>query len=137
MPRHTTTQSEESVYESYVLGVRIVEYRPADAGEPRYRFEGPEHSDVIFKDPETATLYADVYFAVNGFVEAETGDRGIPPEIVMAGKDALAAYMSIQTSVRWTASFYGAEPQRIERYISSVRAQADRLREQARREHTE
>lgn len=127
--QHTAVETE--LYEEYPLDVRIRELA-GDDKQHRYRFEAPEHVEVTFDDADSATLYADVYFVVNGFVEAETGDRGVPPEVVMAGKDALAAYMSIQTSVDWVASFYGAEPRRIERYISSIREQAEAVRERAR-----
>lgn len=115
----------ESVVESYVLDVRIVE-----TGEG-YRFEAPDHVGRTFADADTARLYADVYFATNGFVEAETGERGIPPEVVQAGKDALAAYLSVQTSVDWVASFYGSEPRRIERFIEQIERKAAAVREQA------
>lgn len=125
------TGDESDSYREYVLDVRIREVEPADVDGPRYRFEAPEHVGVTFEDPEMATLYADVYFAVNGFVEAETGERGVPPEIVQAGKDTLAAYLTVQTSVDWVASFYGAEPTRIERYISWVREQAVEMRQAA------
>lgn len=119
----------ECVYEQYVLDIRIVRVRTDDT--PQYRFEAPEHVPMTFSDPEMATLYADVYFAVNGFVEAGTGDRGIPPEVMQAGKHAMAAYLVTQTSMFWVASFYGTEPTRIERYIEQVRDQAAEIRAQA------
>lgn len=126
------TDAGERVHEEYVLGVRIVEVQTEAATEPQYRFEAPQHVGMTFDDAETAEIYADVYFAVNGFVEAGTGDRGIPPEVVQAGKDALAAYLVTQTSVDWVASFIGAEPTRIERFIDWVGDKAADVREQAR-----
>jgi len=129
-----STDHRERIYEEYVLDVRILERDPDDASGPQYRFEAPDHVGVTFDDPETARIYTDVYFAVNGVVEAGTGDRGVPPEVVQAGKDALAAYLVTQTSVDWVASFYGSEPIRIERFISWVADQADDVREQARAE---
>lgn len=134
---NASTGDESNSYRDYVLDVRIREFHPSDADAPRYRFEAPEHAGITFDDPEMATLYADIYFAVNGFVEAETGNRGVPPEIVQAGKDTLAAYLTVQTSVDWVASFYGAEPTRIERYISWVREQAEEMRAQAAQQSTE
>ena len=126
MSRSRPANGEPSPLESYPLDVRIVE-----TTEGTYRFEAPEHVGRTFADPETARLYADVYFAVNGFVEANTGDRGVPPEVVQAGKHALAAYLAVQTSVDWVASFYGSEPQRIERFLARVREQATEVRVQA------
>ena len=122
--------ASERVHKQYVLDVQITRYVPDGETEPRYRFDAPEHMDIAFDDPEMATLYADIYFAVNGFVEAGTGDRGVPPEVMQAGKDTLAAYLVTQTSINWVASFYGAEPTRIERYISWVREQAEEIRTQ-------
>jgi hypothetical protein len=126
MSRSRPAGGEPSPLESYPLDVRIVE-----TTEDTYRFEAPEHVGRTFVHPETARLYADVYFAVNGFVEADTGDRGVPPEVVQAGKHALAAYLVVQTSVDWVASFYGSEPQRIERFLARVREQAAEVRAQA------
>jgi hypothetical protein len=119
----------ETVYEEYVLGVRIVEFD--DGGGPRYRFEAPQHTGVTFEDPDMATLYADVYFDTNGFQEVGTGDRGVPPEIIQAGRDTLAAYFLTQpgTDVHWVASFYGKKPKVIERYVSGVRHRAEEIRE--------
>ena len=120
----------ESTFREYILDVRIVEYTPPDADEPRYRFEAPHHQDVEFEDPELAELYADVYFDVNGFEEAGTGDRGVPPEIIQAGKDTLAAYFLTQpgTDVNWVASFYGVKPPKVERYVEWVRERAEEIR---------
>jgi hypothetical protein len=113
------------VVESYVLDVHIVE---CDGG---YRFEAPEHEGVVFENADGARLYADVYFDVNGFVEVGTGERGIPPEIVQAGKDTLAAYLLTLpgTDVGWVASFYGATPDRIQRYAERVRSRAAEIRD--------
>ena len=120
----------ESVFREYVLDVRIVEYTPPDADGPRYRFEAPHHQGVEFEDPDLARLYADVYFDVNGFEEAGTGDRGVPPEIIQAGKDTLAAYFLTQpgTDVNWVASFYGVKPPKVERYVEWVRERAEEIR---------
>jgi hypothetical protein len=126
MSRSRPANGEPSPLKSYPLDVRIVE-----TADGAYRFAAPEHVGRTFADPEAARLYADVYFAVNGFVEANTGDRGVPPEVVQAGKHALAAYLVVQTSVDWVASFYGSEPQRIERFLTRVREQAAEVRERA------
>lgn len=124
----------ERVYEDYILDVRIVEVTPADAEEPRYRFEAPEHVGITFDDPEKATLYADVYFDANGFTEEGTGDRGVPPTIIQAGRDTLVAYILTQPGidVLWLASFYGEKPEKIERYVSRVRKRATQIRTGAR-----
>lgn len=123
---------EEPVYREYILGVRIVEC-PSGDGTVRYRFEAPQHEGITFEDPETAELYADVYFDVNGFEEAGTGQRGVPPEIIQAGRDTLAAYFLTQpyTDLRWVASFYGKKTTKIERYVGAVRERASEVREGA------
>ena len=59
-------------HREYVMDVRIVEVERE--GGPAYRFEAPEHEGETFDDPENAELYADVYFDVNGFEEAGTGE---------------------------------------------------------------
>jgi len=112
-----------------VLGVRIVEDEERDG--PRYRFEAPEHCGVTFEDPEMATLYADVYFDANGFQEEGTGELGVPPAIIQAGRDTLAAYFLTQpySDRHWVASFYGEKPEKIGRYVSRVRKRAANIRE--------
>ncbi|SFR41652.1 hypothetical protein [Halogeometricum limi] len=122
----------ESVYREYILGVRIVE-RTAGGDETAYRFEAPHHEGIEFDDPQTATLYADVYFDVNGFQEAGTGERGIPPEIVQAGRDTLVAYFLTQQNVdvEWVASYYGEKPEKVRRYANRVRKRAKKIREGA------
>jgi hypothetical protein len=124
-----TQERGETVYEEYVLGVRVVEYDDGDG--PRYRFEAPEHVEVTFEDPELATLYADVYFDANGFQEAGTGEIGVPPAIIQAGRDTLVAYFLTQPYAdrNWIASFYGEKPERIERYVSRVRKRAAEIRD--------
>ncbi|WP_207591078.1 hypothetical protein [Halomontanus rarus] len=122
----TTPATDDSIVEEYVLGVRILE----DGVDDRYRFEAPEHTEIAFDDLADARLYADVYFDVNGFVEDGTGERGVPPEVVQAGKDTLAAYLVTLpwADVNWVASFYGATPTEIERYLSWVRDRAEEIR---------
>lgn len=129
----TTDEAVESIHRDYILDVHIVACSEHDPDTARYRFEAPHHRGVTFEDAETAELYADVYFDVNGFREAGTGDRGIPPEIVQAGKDTLAAYLLTQPKidVHWIASFYGRTPGDIERYISWVRERAEEIRQGA------
>ncbi|MFC3957394.1 hypothetical protein [Halovivax cerinus] len=124
-----TTESNGTVVESYGFGVRIVERR-SDPDTVEYAFVAPEHADVSFETLPDAYLYADVYFDVNGFVEADTGTRGVPPEIVQAGTDTLAAYLVTMpwADVTWVASFYGTTPTVIERYLSWVRTRAKEVR---------
>ena len=123
---------EGIVVESYGFDVSIVECQ-TDEAEPRYRFVAPQHTDIAFDRLEDAHLYADVYFDVNGFVEADTGTRGVPPEIVQAGKDTLAAYLVTMewADENWVASFYGTTPTVIERYCSWVSHRAEEIREGA------
>ena len=126
-------QTDGSIYREYILGVRIVETSLPHEERAAYRFEAPDHKGVVFEDPELAELYADVYFDVNGFEEAGTGDRGVPPEIIQAGRDTLAAYFLTQpyTDVNWIASFYGKKPTKIERYVAAVRNRAQEIRDGA------
>jgi hypothetical protein len=124
-----TRERGGTVHEEYVLGVRIVEHDDGDG--PRYRFDAPEHVEVTFEDPETATLYADVYFDANGFQEEGTGEVGVPPAIIQAGRDTLVAYFLTQPYAdrNWVASFYGEKPEKIDRYVSRVRKRAANIRE--------
>ncbi|QLG50396.1 hypothetical protein [Natrinema halophilum] len=128
-----STEEAESVYEDYVLDVRILEVTQPEGEEPRYRFDAPQHTPMTFADPETATLYADVYFDTNGFQEDGTGQRGVPPEVIQAGRDTLAAYFLTMpgTDLNWVASFYGKKPPKIERYVASVRQRSREIRSNA------
>lgn len=130
--RDATTDGSESPYRTYILDVRIVEVETTD-GETRYRFEAPHHRGIEFADPESATLYADVYFDVNGFEEAGTGHRGVPPEIIQAGRDTLVAYFMTQPDIdeNWVASYYGEKPEKVGRYVSRVRKRAESIRDGA------
>ncbi|MDS0298806.1 hypothetical protein NDI76_08625 [Halogeometricum sp. S1BR25-6] len=130
-PSNERTGPTDSVYEEYILGVRIVE-RTAGT-DPVYRFEAPHHEGIEFDDADTATLYADVYFDVNGFQEAGTGERGVPPEIIQAGRDTLVAYFMTQpyVDVEWVASYYGEKPEKVQRYVNRVRKRAKKIREGA------
>jgi len=124
-----TAVPTESVHREYVLDVRIVERETAGDGTS-YRFEAPRHEGTAFDDPATAELYADVYFDVNGFQEAGTGERGVPPEIIQAGRDTLVGYFLTQpgVDVEWVASYYGEKPEKIERYADRVRKRATKIR---------
>ncbi len=126
------TDRAKSLHRKYILDVRIVEDTATEGG-PVYRFEAPNHDGIEFENPDTAELYADVYFDVNGFEEAGTGKRGVPPEIIQAGRDTLVAYFLTQprTDVQWVASYYGEKPEKIERYANRVRKRARRIREGA------
>ena len=123
----------ESVFKEYILDVSIIEVPLASEDGSEYRFDAPEHKDVLFDDPDSAELYADVYFDVNGFAEAGTGERGVPPEIIQAGRDTLAAYFLTQpyADVNWVASFYGKKTTKIERYVAAVRNRSREIREGA------
>lgn len=120
-----------TVHREYPFEVRIVEL-PGEDGQ-RYRFEAPQHEGRAFAEADLAELYADVYFDVNGFQEAGTGERGVPPVVIQAGRDTLAAYFLTQpeTDVNWVSSFYGVKPHTVEKYVSWVRERAEEIREGA------
>jgi hypothetical protein len=124
-----TAAPTESVHRDYVLDVCIVE-RTTERDDTVYRFEAPQHEGIEFEDPEAAELYADVYFDVNGFQEAGTGDRGVPPEIIQAGRDTLVGYFLTQPNVgvEWVASYYGEKPEKIDRYANRVQKRAMKIR---------
>jgi hypothetical protein len=132
---HAPDSTDTSIHREYPLDVRVVEVGDSDQHEtdagPRYRFEAPQHVGIEFESAETAELYADVYFDTNGFQEAGTGDRGIPPEVVQAGRDTLAAYMLTQPMADeyFVASFFGKKPSRIQRYVSWVEERAEEVRQ--------
>lgn len=126
----TDIEGGESVAREYIFGVRIIEFAPSGDGGLRYRFEAPHHEGNVFENRKQAELYADVYFDVNGFEEAGTGERGVPPEIIQAGRDTLAAYFLTQpgTDENWVASFYGVKPSTVKRYRSWVRERGAEIR---------
>jgi len=123
-----TEGAGEGLYREYVLDVRIVEV--SEGEQHRYRFEAPEHEGRTFVDGESAELYADIYFDVNGFEEAGTGERGVPPVIIQAGRDTLAAYFLTHDAIdeQWVGSFMGVQPGKILRYASRVRDRAKDIR---------
>jgi hypothetical protein len=129
MSRSTPTDDAESIHREYVLDVCIVERSTPDG--TMYRFEAPHHGGAEFADPETAELYADVYFDVNGFDESKVGAEGVPPAIIQAGRDTLAAYFHTQSygDISWIASFYGFKPERTQRLIDRVKKRAAKVRE--------
>ena len=119
-------------HREYVMDARIVEVERDDI--PVYRFEAPKHEGKAFVDPEDAELYADVYFDVNGFEEAGTGERGVPPVIIQAGRDTLAAYFLTHDTIdeHWVGSFMGVQPGKVLRYASRVQDRAENIRERVR-----
>jgi len=122
------TDDAASIHREYILDVRIVERTTPDGTV--YRFEAPHHEGIEFDDSETAELYADVYFDVNGFDEANVGTEGVPPAIIQAGRDTLAAYFRTQSygDRNWIASYYGIKPERADRLIDRVRKRAANIR---------
>ena len=135
--RTASTDQAENAVESYVKDVRIVE-TTAD-GTTRYRFVAPRHTELAFDDADTARLYADVYFDVNGFREEGTGEHGVPPEIFQGGKDTLAAYLLTRpgVDVHWVASFLGVDRLQVERYVDWVEERAASIRAKARKQGLE
>jgi len=119
-------------HREYLMDVRIVEVEGEDGQS--YRFEAPEHKGKTFADPADADLYADVYFDVNGFEEAGTGERGVPPVIIQAGRDTLAAYFLTHDTIdeHWVGSFMGVQPGKVLRYASRVRDRAENIRQRVR-----
>jgi hypothetical protein len=119
------------VIENYIKDVRIVEYLSTESEDSSYRFEAPLHTEVSFDDPELAVLYDDVYFDVNGFKEEGSDEHGVPPEIIQAGTDTLAAYLLTRPGIdiNWISSFFGVERDKAERYIKWVRQRATTIRE--------
>jgi len=130
MPRseEPARDSRGTVHREYIADVRLVEL-----SEGEYRFEAPDHAGRTFGDTEAAELYADVYFDVNGFVEEGTGERGVPPVIIQAGRDTMAAYMLTRPHVdeQWVGSFMGVQPGKVQRYVSRVRKRAENIRTKA------
>jgi len=126
-----SSDTDERVHREYIMNVRIVEEQ-GESG-PQYRFEAPEHQGRTFEDPDMAELYADIYFDVNGFEAAGTGDRGVPPVMIQAGRDTLAAYMLTMpyADTQWVGSFFAVQPGKIERYESRVRKRAANIRRRA------
>jgi len=123
----STSEAEASIHREYVLDVRIVEC--ADG----YRIEAPRNREETFEDAETAELYADVYFCTNGFEEAGTGERGVPLDVLGAGRAVLAAYLLTQYGDdQWVASFFGKKPYRVREYVSWVEERAAEIRDGAR-----
>ncbi len=123
-----TDEDSLRVHREYIMDVRVVEL-----DNSRYRFEAPRHEGIEFEDAGTAELYADIYFDVNGFEEAGTGDRGVPPIIIQAGRDTLAAYLLTQPYAdrQWVGSFMGVQPGKIKRYASRVQKRATNIRRKA------
>ena len=126
-----SSATDEHVYKSYTHDVRIIAVKD-EYGPDKYRFEGPVHQGKTFDDPDTAELYAAVYFDVNSFREEKTGERGIPPAVARSGQDSLAAYRVTQsgTSIEGVATSWGITPESVATYLSRVRSRAsDRVRE--------
>ena len=125
---HVTPGEESQIHREYVMDVRI--RKVAEGAELTYKFEAPDHEGITFDDPEAAELYADIYFDVNGFEEAGTGERGVPPVIIQAGRDTLAAYFLTHDTIdeQWVGSFMGVQPGKILRYASRVRDRATNIR---------
>ena len=128
--RDATGEGIETAVETYIKDVRVVE-TAGDGAD--YRFEAPLHEPVTFDDLDTARIYADVYFDVNGFREEGTGEHGVPPEIFQGGKDTLAAYLLTRpgVDVNWVASFLGVDRVEVDRYVAWVEDRAATIRERA------
>jgi hypothetical protein len=134
MPQHETAAGAGATYRECVLDVRIVEFHPPGADGARYRLDAPRHRGITFEDSDTAELYADIYFDVNGVEEDGTGDRGVPPVTIQAGRDTLAAYLLTMpyADSRSVGSFFGIRPGEVERYASRVRDRATNIRRRVR-----
>lgn len=120
-----------AIHRRYPGDVRI--YGWVDDFEDRYGFEAPGHVGKEFPDPDLAELYADVYFAVGGFREERTGDRGIPHTVARDGQDTIAAYLLSAcsgTSVTWLSRQFDVEKDTVRTYLSRVRRRARERREE-------
>jgi len=118
-------ETEIETYHRYDETTRIVE--EMDNFGVRYRFEAPMFEDSPeWEIPEKAELYADVYFAVGGFREEKTGERGVPPAVARAGQNVMVAYLACQPSmsVTWAARAFDLSEGTVRTYLSRVRKRA-------------
>jgi len=87
-----------------------------------------------FEELDSAELWVDVYFAVGGFVEDGTGEKGVPPKIASAGREVLTAYLMTQpdTDTESLASFFDVSKNTIYSYLSRARSRGKDARDAAR-----
>lgn len=131
MARLVNTEPER-VVEDYPGEVRITEHSVGTDGDTIYYFDAPMHEPMYFDDPDTARLYADVYFDVDSFREEKSGERGVPPAGAAAGTDTLAAYLITQQgmSTEWLMRWMDVERETVHTYLSRVRTRAEERREE-------
>jgi len=136
------------VLREFPQGVTIHEYpelgtlRVASTGEgsdsllgPKtvYRVDTPATSELPkFDTLDSAELWVDVYFAVGGFTEEDTGERGVPPEVAIADREVLAAYLMTHadTDIDQLAEFFDVSKNTIYSYLSRARARGEEARNQ-------
>jgi len=128
----STLAENESVDTAYPHEIRVVRVDREDR-EPLYRFEAPtfkpKDSDTTpeWENPHNARMYAAVYVAVGSFREEKSGRRGVPPEVVRDGREAVVAYMTTQDgiSTEWLMNFFDYDRERIYEYRSRIKARAE------------
>lgn len=128
----------ESVAE-FPRGVKIEKYLnvgtvlpTTDETEYVYRVTVPNASELpTFEELDSAELWVDVYFAVGGFVEDDTGGRGVPPEVAAAGKEVLTAYLMTrpEADVESVADFFDVSKNTIYSYLSRARSRGKDARD--------
>lgn len=123
--------------EEYPGNTTITEESSGDTNETWYAFNAPHHGATgfvevpTFDDPDTARLYADVYFDVGSFREEKTGERGVPPKVAAAGTDTLYAYLLTRPGIdtEQLTSFFDLERETVYSYVSRVRNRAEDRRQ--------
>lgn len=132
------------VIEKFPQGVEIVEYpdlgtlkmprtKDADELDMIYQVRTPNAAkSPPFDTIDSAELWADVYFAVGGFNEDNTGGRGVPPEVAIADREVLAAYFMTHSSidVEHLADFFDVSRNTIYSYLSRARARGREARDE-------
>jgi hypothetical protein len=68
---------------------------------------------------------------INGFKEEDTGEHGVPPEIIQADRYP-RSLPSHATRHRHQLDFFGIDRDKAERYIEWVRQRATKIRDGAR-----
>ena len=134
-----------TVVAEFPRGVEIEKREDSDsvASTPNetefYHVIVPNASELpTFEELDSAELWVDVYFAVGGFVEDDTGGRGVPPEVAAAGNEVLTAYLMTrpEADVESVADFFDVSKNTIYSYLSRARSRGkdarDATREQAR-----
>jgi len=133
----STLDENETIDTAYPCEIRVIRVDRED-DEPIYRFEAPMHHTKDYDtgpewhNPHKARMYAAVYAAAGPFREEKTGRRGIPPELVRDGREAVVAYMTTQPgmSTEWISNFFDLDRERIYEYRSRIKNRAEEWAEE-------